>query len=58
MPSAINIVWGDGHASTCTSPAVLNPESDYWNADAGLGAGPGEPGEDRNFLNIMAAIQL
>jgi hypothetical protein len=25
-PSAINIVWGDGHASTCTSPAVLNPD--------------------------------
>ena len=58
MPSAINIVWGDGHAGTCTSPAVLNPDPDYWNADAGLGAGPGEPGEDRNFLNIMAAIQL
>jgi prepilin-type N-terminal cleavage/methylation domain-containing protein len=57
-PTAINVVWGDGHASTCSSPAVLNPDPDYWNADAGLGAGPGEPGEDRNFLNIMAAIQL
>ena len=56
-PSAINIVWGDGHAGTCTSPAVVNPDPDYWNADAGLGAGPGEPGEDQNFLNIMAAIQ-
>lgn len=57
-PSAINVVWGDGHASACTSKAALNPDPDYWNADAGLGAGPGEPGEDQNFLNIMAAIQL
>jgi prepilin-type N-terminal cleavage/methylation domain-containing protein len=56
-PSAINVVWGDGHASACTSPGALNPDSDYWNADAGLGSGPGEPGNDQMFLNIMAAIQ-
>jgi hypothetical protein len=56
-PSAINVVWGDGHATTCTAPAALNPDPDYWNADAGLGSGPGEPGNDQNFLNIMAAIQ-
>jgi prepilin-type N-terminal cleavage/methylation domain-containing protein len=56
-PSAINVVWGDGHTTTCTAPAALNPDPDYWNADAGLGSGPGEPGEDQNFLNIMAAIQ-
>jgi hypothetical protein len=37
---------------------VLNPDPDYWNADAGLGDGPGEPGNDQNFLNIMAAIKL
>lgn len=57
IPSGINIVWGDGHASTCTSPAVLNQGPEYWNAVAGLGSGPGEPGNDQNFLNIMAAIQ-
>jgi prepilin-type N-terminal cleavage/methylation domain-containing protein len=56
-PSAINVVWGDGHTTVCTTPAALNPSPDYWNADAGLGSGPGEPGEDQNFLNIMAAIQ-
>lgn len=56
-PAAINIVWGDGHASTCASPAVLNQGPEFWNAGAGLGAGPGEPGNDQNFLNIMAAIQ-
>jgi len=57
-PSAINVVWGDGHASSCTGSAIFNQEPDYWNADAGLGGGPGEPGNDQNFLNIMAAIQL
>jgi prepilin-type N-terminal cleavage/methylation domain-containing protein len=56
-PSAINIVWGDGHASTCGSPAVLNQGAAYWNVAACLGGGPGEPGKDQNFLNIMAAMQ-
>lgn len=56
-PSAIDVIWGDGHASICTSKAALSPDRDYWNADAGLGSGPGEPGKDQNFLNIMAAIQ-
>lgn len=56
-PSAINVVWGDGHAGSCTSPGALDSGPDYWNAAAGLGDGPGEPGNDQNFLNIMAAIQ-
>jgi prepilin-type N-terminal cleavage/methylation domain-containing protein len=56
-PSAINVVWGDGHAGICTSPLALDPGPQYWNAAAGLGTGPGEPGKDQNFLNIMAAIQ-
>lgn len=56
-PSALNVVWGDGHVSICTSPAIFNQAPDYWNADAGLGSGPGEPGADQQFLNIMAAIQ-
>ena len=57
VPTAINALWGDGHVSSCTGPAVLNPDPDYWNADAGLGGGPGEPGSDQQFLNINAAIQ-
>ena len=56
-PTAINVVWGDGHASACTGAAVLNPDPDFWNADAGLGDGPGEPGNDHMFLNINAALQ-
>jgi len=56
-PSGINVVWGDGHAGACTSPEALNPGEDYWNAAVGLGSGPGEPGNDQNFLNIMAALQ-
>ncbi len=56
-PKAINVVWGDGHASSCTGPTVLNPDPDYWNADAGLGGGPGEPGNDDKFLNVMSTLQ-
>jgi len=56
-PDGLNVVWGDGHATTCTSQAALDPAPDYWNAAAGLGSGPGEPGNDQNFLNIMAALQ-
>ena len=56
-PTAINVLWGDGHVSSCTDPAVFDQRSSYWNATAGLGGGPGEPGRDQNFLNIMAAIR-
>jgi len=57
FPVGINVVWGDGHAATCPSLTALDPGTDYWNAAAGLGRGPGEPGNDQNFLNIMAALQ-
>jgi prepilin-type processing-associated H-X9-DG protein len=54
-PSAINVVWGDGHAGSSTSPAIFNQDDDYWDVDHG--GYPGAPGNDQNFLNIMAAIQ-
>jgi prepilin-type N-terminal cleavage/methylation domain-containing protein/prepilin-type processing-associated H-X9-DG protein len=57
QPKAINVLWGDGHVSGCSGSAVFNPAPEYWNADGGLGAGPGEPGNDQMFLNIMATIQ-
>jgi hypothetical protein len=56
-PTAINIVWGDGHASVFTSNTTFNPSAQYWNVAAGIGNGPGEPGFNQNFLNIMATIQ-
>jgi prepilin-type N-terminal cleavage/methylation domain-containing protein len=56
-PKAINVVWGDGHASVFTSLATFNQSSTYWNVAAGVGSGPGEPGYNQNFLNIMATIQ-
>ena len=55
-PAAINAVWGDGHANSCTSPAIFNQDDDYW--DVGHGGYAGAPGNDQNFLNINAAIQL
>ena len=56
-PVALNVVWGDGHASGCTGAAVFNPAAEFWDAAAGLGGGPGEPGSDQMFLNIMATLQ-
>ena len=56
-PTAINVVWGDGHASGSTGASVFNQSADYWNAAAGLGGGPGEPGSDQQFLNVMATLQ-
>jgi prepilin-type N-terminal cleavage/methylation domain-containing protein/prepilin-type processing-associated H-X9-DG protein len=56
-PNAINVVWGDGHASVFTSKAAFDQGANYWNVAAGVGAGPGEPGKNQNFLNILALIQ-
>ena len=56
-PTAINVDWGDGHASVFTSKAVFNQGATYWNVAAGVGSGPGEAGFNQNFLNIMALIQ-
>ena len=34
-PLAINAVWGDGHATSCTSPAIFNQGPDYWDVANG-----------------------
>lgn len=41
-----------------TSKAVFDQSAQYWNTAAGLGNGPGEPGFNQNFLNILARIQF
>jgi prepilin-type N-terminal cleavage/methylation domain-containing protein len=56
-PKAINVVWGDGHASAFNNLATFNQGPTYWNVAAGVGSGPGEPGYNQNYLNIMATIQ-
>lgn len=55
-PNAVNVVWGDGHATIFTSLATFNQSASYWNVAGGVGAGPGEQGHNQNFLNIMSTI--
>jgi prepilin-type N-terminal cleavage/methylation domain-containing protein len=59
-PSAMNMVWGDGHASVTASKAVFNPAANYWNAAAAPFANPSNgPGDnDSQFLNIISQIQI
>ena len=57
-PKTINVVWGDGHASVLTSASVFDQSAAYWNTAAGVGAGPGEPGNNTQFLNVLARIHL
>jgi prepilin-type N-terminal cleavage/methylation domain-containing protein len=55
-PAALNVVWGDSHASVYTSKSVFNPDAAHWNVAGGVGNGPGNI--NQNFLNILSLIQL
>ena len=61
-PTALNVLWGDSHASIFTSKAVFNTDATHWNVTAskagGWNAGPGETGFNQNFLNIFSLINL
>jgi prepilin-type N-terminal cleavage/methylation domain-containing protein len=49
-PNALNVLWGDTHATVCTTKAAFNTGSSYWNPAGGPGQGPGDH-EDK-FLRI------
>ena len=53
-PKAINVVWGDGHASVYGNAATFNPDAAHWNATGGSGMGPGD--NNTIFQNVMATI--
>jgi prepilin-type processing-associated H-X9-DG protein len=54
-PNALNVLWGDGHASVCTTKAAFDPGPLYWNAAGGPGQGPGD--REPNFLRILALMR-
>lgn len=54
-PTALNVLWGDGHASVCVSKPAFNPGPLYWNVAGGLGGGPGD--NETNFLRITALLR-
>jgi prepilin-type N-terminal cleavage/methylation domain-containing protein/prepilin-type processing-associated H-X9-DG protein len=54
-PNALNVLWGDGHASVCTTKAAFNPGPLYWNVAGGPGQGPGD--REANFLRILGLMR-
>jgi prepilin-type processing-associated H-X9-DG protein len=54
-PNALNVLWGDGHATVCTTKAAFDQGPLYWNVAGGAGAGPGNL--EANFLRILAVMR-
>ena len=54
-PNALNVVWGDGHSSICTTRAAFDTGPAYWNVAGGSGQGPGDM--EPNFLRILALMR-
>jgi prepilin-type N-terminal cleavage/methylation domain-containing protein len=54
-PNALNVLWGDTHASVCTTKAAFDTGPLYWNANGGAGQGPGD--NEPRFLRIIALLR-
>jgi prepilin-type N-terminal cleavage/methylation domain-containing protein len=56
-PGALNVLWGDAHATVCTTKAAFNPAVTYWNASAPAGTGQGPGDVESRFLNIIPLLR-
>jgi prepilin-type N-terminal cleavage/methylation domain-containing protein len=54
-PNALNVLWGDAHASVCTTKRAFDPGPLYWNVIGGPGKGPGDI--EVNFLRIVSLLR-
>lgn len=54
-PNALNVLWGDGHASVCTTKAAFDTGPRYWNVGTGPGGRPGD--KEENFLRIVSLLR-
>ena len=54
-PNALNVLWGDGHATVCTTKPAFDTGPLYWNAAGGALNGPGD--REPNFLRIIALMR-
>ena len=54
-PNALNVLWGDAHASVCTTKRAFDPGPLYWNVINGPGKGPGDI--EVNFLRIVSLLR-
>jgi len=56
-PVALNVVWGDGHASACTTKAVFNLGPPVWGNNPTGNNGNDAADIEANFLKILGLIQ-
>jgi prepilin-type N-terminal cleavage/methylation domain-containing protein/prepilin-type processing-associated H-X9-DG protein len=54
-PNALNVLWGDGHATACTTKAAFDPGPLYWDVNGGPPGGPGN--KEPNFLRIVSLLR-
>jgi hypothetical protein len=54
-PNALNVLWGDAHASVCTTKAAFDPGPLYWNVPGGPSGRPGN--NEGNFLRIVSLLR-
>jgi hypothetical protein len=57
-PSALNVVWGDGHAVADTTKAVFDLGIAVWGSNpSGAGGGNDVADNEANFLKIVSLLQ-
>ena len=57
-PNALNVVWGDGHATACTSKAVFALGVAVWGSNpTGAGGGNDAADNEGQFLEIVELLQ-
>ena len=57
-PSALNVVWGDGHANACTSKAVFDLGLAVWGSNpSGHSGGTDAANHENQLLQIVGLLQ-
>jgi prepilin-type N-terminal cleavage/methylation domain-containing protein len=57
-PTGLNVVWGDGHANVCASPAVFKLGLPVWgNNPTGAANGNDAADNEPNFLQIISLLE-
>jgi prepilin-type N-terminal cleavage/methylation domain-containing protein/prepilin-type processing-associated H-X9-DG protein len=57
-PNSLNVVWGDGHATICSTKAVFNLGVAVWGSNpTGAGGGNDAADNEGQFLKIVGLLQ-
>ena len=58
VPTALNVVWGDGHAAACTDNSIFNLGVAVWGSNpTGAGGGNDAADNEAHFLQIISLLQ-